>query len=66
MNVIIFSCENHMDEALDDFINESACPPDIVLCQDLEGIPKDRVLICSYCTQAACFLIKKVGTRFEV
>jgi CxxH/CxxC protein (TIGR04129 family) len=49
-NKIIYACEDHVEMALDDYINESETAPKLMKIQD----EKQK---CSYCREEAKYLI---------
>jgi CxxH/CxxC protein (TIGR04129 family) len=44
------ACLEHVDMALDDFVNEQSCAPEMAVCKDGK---------CDYCHQKAVYLVKK-------
>jgi len=62
---MFFSCAIHIDDALDDFVNDCACPPDILLCSELKAAEEEQGPVCRYCKRPAYYVLKKPENNSE-
>ena len=58
---MIRCCEKHLDEAIDDFVDQHQEPPEIIFCKDPAGDGNIPLIVCDYCNETAIYALVRVA-----
>jgi CxxH/CxxC protein (TIGR04129 family) len=58
---MICSCEKHLDEAIDDFVDQYQEPPEIIFCNDTADTRNIPLTVCNYCNEKAIYALVRVA-----
>jgi len=57
---MLFACDEHLEQAIDRFVNETEQPPEVLFIEKVD-LTKEQLAGCAFCSEAPRYVLARFG-----